>query len=382
MIVAILTVTITVGVFVVVSKKHHPSTKQISVKPNQSPLTTVTTVPLATTTSIPNAIQAINPWRPGVPQLGINLLWYISNHDEPISQIANQAELDMNYLVGLNANSVSINFPFYTSSSTSNTVTAGAGTPSPSQLAIVVQAAVKSGLRVTLRPLMDESDLGINGNWRGSITPSNILQWFSSYEAFLHPYFVMAEADGVSTFIVGTELTTLQGDQEWPVLISKEKSDSHIEIAYSENWDSFHEGYPATPPVNRLGVDDYSPVMVSSDASVEQLVQGWDSYWNTLPHGIDPSKVVIDELGIAAQDGGYQKPYNVDITGQPLNLSIQSNWFTAACQVVKQQGIAGVYFWNVPFDTNQSVESSPTSFVGRPGAQAIKSCFKELGSSS
>jgi hypothetical protein len=319
--------------------------------------------------------KVLTRWQPGMTQLGIDLLWY-ANPTESIDQVSKQAETDMNYIVGLHANSVDIVFPFYTSSATSNATFAGSDTPTTTALAVAIQAATKAGLRVTLRPLMDQGSLGGGSNWRGNIHPSDVASWFTGYEQFLQPYLATAQANGVATFIVGAELSSLAAEPEWPALIAKARIAYHGELAYSSNFDVFQKG-DQQPPVDRLGVDAYFPVLVSSDAPLTQLEAAWDFWWSTLPHSIKPSKVVIDELGIAAQNGAYQVPYNTDFTGEPINTVIQTNWFAAACQAVQQFHIAGIYFWNVDFG-NPTEITSPSSIVERAGAQGIRKCFSSL----
>jgi hypothetical protein len=318
------------------------------------------------------------PWRPGTPQLGVDLLWYEDWPPPSQTQIAQTAHADLSYLVGLNANSMSINFPFYTASATSSSVYAGDRTPTPAQLAVVVEAARRMKLRVTIRPLMDESDLGAN-NWRGTIAPRNVAAWFASYESFLRPYLVMANTHKVTTFIVGAELNSLSGASQWKHLLAQARKLFRGELAYSSNWDTFHDGGP-NPPADSIGVDTYFPVSAGNHAPVRKLIADWNSWWNTLPSDVNQQETVIDEVGIAAVDGAYAAPYESGEPSQPLKLSIQSNWFRAACSVVKNRHLAGIYFWRLTFGGSLTVSTSPTSFVGRPAERVIRNCFAILAS--
>ena len=310
------------------------------------------------------------------PQLGIDLLWYIKNPKETIAQITKQAYSDMNYIVGIHANSVDINIPFFTKSSTADSVYSYSATPTPKELAIAIKIAEQDNLRVTIRPLLDETDLGV-GNWRGNLNPSNISTWFISYEKFLRPYLIIAEKYKVSTFIVGVELTSLQSSDQWNKLISKVRKIFHGQLGYSENWDVFHTG-KRTPNLARIGVDAYFAVKATPNATIAQLTKGWESWFNTIPASINKSQLVIDEVGIASQNGAYLLPYYSGNKKQSLNFLIQSNWFTAACLTVKNLHLGGIYYWDLFFNNNHQVNSLPTSFVRRPGAQAIKSCFESF----
>ena len=316
------------------------------------------------------------PWRPGMPQLGVDLLWYEDWPHLSQTQIAQTAHADLSYLVRLNANSLSINFPFYTASATSSSVYAGDRTPTPAQLAVVVEAARRMKFRVSIRPLLDEADLGAN-YWRGSIAPRNVAAWFASYESFLRPYLVMANTCKATTFIVGAELNSLAGASQWKHLLAQARKLFGGELAYSANWDAFHEGGP-NPPADSIGVDTYFPVSAGNHASVRVLIGDWNTWWNTLPSDINQNATVIDEVGIAAVDGAYAVPYESGEASQPLRLSIQANWFRAACSIVKNRNLPGIYFWRLTFGGSLTVSNGPTSFVGRPAQQVIRNCFASL----
>ena len=329
------------------------------------------------TTAIPK-IPVNNLWQSGKTQLGINLLCYVNSPQESLNQISKQANLDMNYIVGLNANSVSIDFPFYMKNGKASVVFAGNNTPTISQLGVIINAALKRGLRVTIRPLLDEADLGV-GFWRGNIQPTNVKSWFNSYQQFLIPYAKLAQNYKVSTFIIGAELNSLVKNARWSTLVNNISQKYSYQIGYSDNWDTFHAGIQPSS-ISRIGVDSYFPVAVSSTATIQQLTNAWNKWWNTLPKNINISKTVIDEVGIAAQNGAYKEPYVLSIAGKPLNSKIQVNWFTAACNTVLKYHLAGIYFWDISLNESPKISSSVTSFVGQPGETEIRSCFSVLSS--
>jgi hypothetical protein len=97
-----------------------------------------------------------------------------------------------------------------------------------------------------------------------------------------------------------------------------------------------------------------------------------------LPPQHNPAKTIIDEVGIASQDGAYVIPYAYTIYKEPVDPAIQANWFSAACQVIQQFHIPGIYYWDLPFNETKASLAWATSWVGRPGAQSIKNCFAQL----
>ncbi len=342
-------------------------------------------ITMAVTTHQSNQLNepAIKPlvvehvWRMGQVQLGIDLLYY-GSATVPLNQVRYEATEAVNYIVDQHANSVGISFPFYTSGPKANSVYAGQGTPSPAQITQVVEVAKKAKLRVTLRPLLDESDLRPK-DWRGSIGPTNTNEWFANYSRFLKPYLKVAQTTGASTFIVGAELSSIESQRQWVGLLRSARLFFHRQLGYSQNYDSFHSD-KATPPVDVLGVDYYAPMPLGDNASVAQLVRAMNNWWESVPRRIHIHQVVIDEVGLAAQNGAYKVPYSTNLQ-TPTNLNVQARWFTAICDVAKTQRLSGLYFWNVPFGGNLSVGSGEAvSIIGRPSSEAIRNCFEKFSS--
>jgi hypothetical protein len=65
-------------------------------------------------------------------------------------------------------------------------------------------------------------------------------------------------------------------------------------------------------------------------------------------------------------------------------LPMEGQWFDMVCNVVRHFHLAGVYFWTIYFNSDPFIhvpqgQMDPTTWVGRPGASAIASCFESLG---
>jgi hypothetical protein len=314
---------------------------------------------------------------PSGPQLGINVLWYYDGTDSE-QQIAQKSRELFSYIRSLGANSVAISFPFYTANWKSNRIYAAVPTPSPAQLGIVIDVATYYGMRTTLRPLMDQTDL--SPKWRGTISPESPAAWFASYSAFLRPYLIMAQRTGVAEFDVGVELDSLATSSEWADLIAQARTYFHGEIGYDTNWSVATEGIMGPSSVNALGIDMYRPVSLPSSASVSQLDNAWTTWLRSLP-GVNLRDVAITEVGIPAQNGAFQHPFSTGSASSPISPVIQQKWFGAACDAMRQLHMSGIYFWNIalslPPGTFNPATAPPMSFVGR-GSSAIKACFQEI----
>lgn len=307
-------------------------------------------------------------------QLGIQLYWHTSG---TTTQVDSAAAKVLDYIVGLGANTVSLTFPMYTDGVRPTEVYGVSGsTPSPATLDLVIKAAQARGLRVMLRPLIDETNiLDSEGDWRGTIEPPSTSAWFTSYRRFLTPYLQLAQHDAVNYFDIGVELDSLVFDgSEWTHLDDYAAGIYHGEIDYADNWSDWQlaESYA---PAAHIGVDAYPEVDLPDGASVSELTTAWE---NWLEHRSSSvlQNTVIQEVGIAAASGAYHHPAAFAKHGKTLTTSIQVDWFDAACDAARSLDMSGVYFWDVDSfaEPSQGATSDAGSFIGR-GDQAIKACF-------
>ncbi|MFI0240995.1 glycoside hydrolase family 113 [Streptomyces sp. NPDC016845] len=330
------------------------------------------------TTPAADPTKVAKVWKDGMPQWGVQYYWEEEPKQRTDAFIEAQAQKQATYLIGLGANSVSLSFPFVTEGPTSNTLRAGAKTPSAERVGIVLKVFKEAGLRTTLRPTMDEASLNPPTGWRGNIEPASRSAWFASYKKFLTPYLKTAHETKTDTFVVGTELNSLEGDVNWQSLVSYAEQTTSSEVAYDANWDNYVAGR-INVPVSHLGVDSYFPVKVPDTAPVSALVDGWNTWLDKKAKGPLPH-ITLAEAGIGAMDGAYQAPGDF-YTKRALNPKVQANWYTAVCQVVQERKMQGVYWWSIWFDDDPNTppddkHASRLDFAGRPLTEkAIKSCF-------
>ncbi|MFF3461090.1 glycoside hydrolase family 113 [Streptomyces sp. NPDC001984] len=333
----------------------------------------------ATSSRTAEVARVDKEWKKGMPQWGAQLYWE-DNPRHSLEYVEKQARLHANYLVGLHANSVSVSFPFFTGDHSSTKISRGDKTPTPEHLARVLQIFHEAGLRTTVRPLMDEHSLQAEDkdNWRGNIKPADRSAWFASYEKFVTPYLKAAESEKAATFVIGTELNSLEGDPRWDTVVNDAEKLFSGEVAYDANWDAYVQG-PVTMPVTHLGIDAYFPVKVADDAPVDTLVDGWNKWLDKKATGPLP-KITIAEAGIGAMNGAYHAPGDF-YTQRAVNPQVQANWYTAVCKVVQERKMSGVYWWSIYFDDDPNTKpddkvASRLDFAGRSlSEKAIKTCF-------
>src|SRR5262249_37675345 len=164
-------------------------------------------------------------WHQGVRQLGIHVYW-AANRGDSDAVIRAKARRIINYAISLNANSVALTFPFFTYGLTSDMVYAKPEvTPSPGDIATFLAVAAEAHTRVPLRPVLNENALVARNPqaWRGSIEPQNRPAWFRSYRKLLLPYAAAAQAGHAATFVLGTELISVEGSPQAPAIVPRSR---------------------------------------------------------------------------------------------------------------------------------------------------------------
>lgn len=309
--------------------------------------------------------------------LGIQVFWNSTGTRADMEADANRI---FNYVVGLGANSVAVDFWFYTDG-VNPTYVYGMkkNTPSPATIGMVAANARQHGLRVLIRPLLNEDNIKIVGtNWRGSIQPASLTAWFASYYSFLKPYFQAAQVSKVTAFDIGTELDSLVPyESHWTAFKAAAAKLFTGRLQYAVNYGRWQED-PSYEPVADPGVDAYPLLGVGDDATLSQLTAAWITWLHNQPESV-LRRTVLQEVGIAAAAGAYALPARMAPAGTPLDLWIQRNWFASACAAAKATHLAGLYFYDVnstdrPSDHAVTASYPAGSFINRSDG-VIKTCF-------
>lgn len=291
----------------------------------------------------------------------------------------------------LGANTVGITFPMYTDSKTSNNFYGKLScnpaqdfhTPSTARLAVVIDAAHAAGLKVLLRPFLDQANL-INQsifNWRGNIKPSSPSAWFKNYTNSLLPYLRMAQRHHVEHFAISTELESMATFHNWAAVITTARHVYRGNLVFTFSW--VKNKSEVRPNFTTPGMDTYPSLPSLSNSSTPgQVLAAWNAHLTST----DPlpwiSKVADDEVGIPAQNNAYKEPYAnyFPLSSNPFNQTIQANWFTAACAFAKQHKMKGIYFWgSILTDHGGALLSAPnpsaTGEIQPLSQKAIRACF-------
>jgi len=306
-------------------------------------------------------------------QLGVQIFWHDVND---AWSVENNATRLLDYTVGLGANSVGISFPIFTDGARPTRVYTKDGvTPTSASLQVLIRAAKARGLRVLLRPLLDEANIATSpGAWRGSIEPRNMAAWFDSYLAVVTPFLMAGQAAGADTFVVGTELNSLVGQAtQWSKVMQASARMFTGQLSYADNWDVWATGRPLVAGA-APGLDAYPQLHLPDTATVAQITDAWAAWFRKRP--ADLTNTVVQEVGIAATPGAYKQPAAWGVPGQSDVPQVQVKWFAGACAAVKALHLTGIYFWNLDAWAEPAKGASRDigSFIGR-GDSAIKECY-------
>jgi hypothetical protein len=336
----------------------------------------------ADATSVAPGPRVGSPWQPGRAELGIHVYW----EDNPLDSdeaVRRKARRLVDQVVGLEANAIAVSFPFFVDSIAASSLRPDPRTPAPQRLAIVLDEARRSGLRTTVRPLMDQNNLDAGGqaSWRGGFLPQDPSAWFASYAAFLSPYLSLGTEARVETIVVGAELNALQLDPRWRELVGWARAVYPGELAYSANWDAYPSAVEGVP-VDIVNIDAYPTLDLDSDATETQIRTAWRAWLDRTAAG-ELADIVLAEVGGPAESTLLKNPALYHTPGAALDEEMQRRWFAAACGAARERSLGGFYFWKLDFH-NDPAAADPDrdrhdSFIGRQAEHAIRSCFAVWG---
>ncbi len=226
----------------------------------------------------------------------------------------------------MHANAVSLIIPYYQSTTHTTDIRRGWNTPTDGALIAGIDAAHALGLKVMLKIHLESDDHA----WRAEINPPDRNAWFTAYGAVLRHYAQLAQAHGVESMCLGTELIKMTSPlvdagntQRWQQMIADVRSLFGGKLTYSANHggnDSIDEkkviGF--WPSLDEIGISAYHPLSGEVAASVQSMQQEWDR-WNTAEVAPLSAKygkdVLFTEVGYRSITGAHTEPASWSLGG-------------------------------------------------------------------
>jgi hypothetical protein len=276
-------------------------------------------------------------------------------------------------IAGLGASHVALVVPIYQADEHATDLTLHTRfSPTLGLLADTIRAAKRERLEVTLLPIV-RLIRAAPGQWRGTLAPADSDRWFQSYGELLGDLAAVAAQTGVTRLVVGSELSSLDGDLErWRPLLERIRAIFPGHLVYSANWDHYRQAR-LLDLVDEDGVVAYfnlrdSPRAPATDLALEaawrlrkEELLGW--------HADRTHPLVFTEVGYRSRAGSTAAPWD-ETAGGTVDLDEQRRAFTAFRRVWSHSpSLDGAYVWNwYGWGGPSSVGYTPR---GKPAAQEI-----------
>ena len=250
---------------------------------------------------------------------------------------------------------------------------------STSKLVEMIKLAHARGLKVLLFPIIDVQKRKPL-EWRGTIKPKSWDDWWKSYQRFILHFASIAAKTKVAMLSVGSELvSTEEMVGRWTTLINRVRKVYKGKLLYSANWDHYRP-VKFWKWVDQVGLTAYYSIAKTNDASLEQMVKGWELEREKLRKW--PKEMgrpfIFTEVGYPSLDGGAVNPWDYT-QSTPLDLEEQRRAYAAFVKAWSGQSIlAGVFFWDWygpggEEDKNYTPRNKPASKVIEGWFKAPKS---------
>lgn len=328
-------------------------------------------------TTFPSRAET-NPLQPEKFEAGVNVLFKKSDFAD-IGELDWKLDTLFDRLQVLRVNAVSLSWLVYTDGVRSNTLYRGLETPPDEALAFFIKKAVGQGFRVIVRPIIDEQSISADGKdeWRGTIRPRNVGEWFESYTVLLLEYAAIADAAGAVSLAIATELTSMEEHiNQWRELIAKVRQKFSGKLTYSSN-----QGISEEMPWDALdfiGVDAFLKLDTPQNATVEDMVRAWQKWVPRLERRASQldRPLVFTEIGVTSQKKAHRRSWVWDHRSG-VDLEDQRRFYASACTVWKPR-LAGIYWWAV--NANLWVVEDPLTDkgftpMGKPAEAEILKCY-------
>jgi hypothetical protein len=252
-------------------------------------------------------------------------------------------------IVALGATHVALVVPLYQTDGGSDELALDSRfSPTLETVAETARLARRDGLEVTIFPIVRLA-AARPGEWRGTLAPHDRDAWFQSYGDALGDLAGVAATTGAKRLVVGSELSTLDGDlARWRPLLDKVRAVFNGKLVYSANWDHYKKA-ALFDLVDEEGISGYFNLREATapddDATAEA---GWRRVRQELEawRAGRTSPFIFTELGYRSRAGATAAPWDEGPGGKP-DPDEQRRGFAAFRRAwTGSATLDGVYIWN------------------------------------
>jgi len=284
----------------------------------------------------------------------------------------------------LGASHVALVIPLYQAHAASTTLYLHTRlSPTLEEVADTIRDARRLGLEVTLFPIVRLLAPRAPNEWRGTLQPTDRDTWFRSYGQLLGDLASLGNLTGASRLVVGSELSTLDGDiTQWDKLLTFVRAVYSGTLVYSANWDHYRYAQ-IFDLVDEIGVTAYFSLREPQQPSdVPTLV----SSWRRLRRQIESDLAKYDkpflftEVGYLSRAGATAAPWD-ETSGGTADPGEQQRGFEAFRQAFTDPlgargRLDGIYVWNwYGYGGPATTSYTPR---GKPAATTVRQLLSDL----
>lgn len=254
--------------------------------------------------------------------------------------------------------------------------------PTDQSLAESIQYAHSLGLKVQLKPHVDNDDSPLH--WRGDINPADKAAWFANYSAILMHIAQIAKDNGAEEICIGTELFDLSTNSAnldyWKSLISQIRTNYPGTLTYSALFYNEPQLVPFWSDLDYIGISAYWSLASSKDPTVDELKNSWSNINASIiqPLATKNNKpIVFTEIGYRSMDCAAVYPWGDYYCGAGTNMSEQANAFEAYLSYWNNQpNMKGSIIWGwEPNPVWGGINDNWFSPQNKPAQQVIAKWF-------
>lgn len=246
-----------------------------------------------------------------------------------------------------------------------------------------VYAAHAQGLQAVLKP-----QIWFGGDrWPGDVAMNNEADWqafFQYYEQWILHYAMLAEAQQVDLFCIGTEFAkaTIQREADWRRLIAKVREIYHGPITYAANWGDEFENLRFWDALDYMGLNCYYPLSKDPQATDEKLREGFQDVLKRVARvqARANKPLLFTEIGFSSVEfpwinphqDGYERQYNGENQRRCYQVVLDALPELSWCK--------GILWWEFPSYLDYGGrDNKGFSSNNKPAEAAIREGFPRLG---
>lgn len=244
----------------------------------------------------------------------------------------------------------------------------------------LIKLAHENELKVLLKP-----HVWLNSQWIGDFdldSEEKWEKWETNYANYILAFARLADSLDVEMFCVGTEykIAVRKRPEFWRSIIKEAKSIFDGPLTYAANWDNY-QNVRFWDQLDYIGIDAYFPVSQESDPEINLLTNGWEKTRSSIrkfsrKYG---KPVLFTEYGYQSKNGAAGNHWEVESSGNEINLMLQSRAYEALYEVFWQEPwFAGGFLWKWHLQENAGGDNN-ADFTpqGKPVEATIRKWYKK-----